>query len=52
MVDTVTVVVIVTKRVIKSRKANDKQYIGKKKGQTIIYNTLHRKPRIEQHEPH
>jgi hypothetical protein len=26
--------------------------MAKRKGQTIIYKTLHRKLKIEQHEPH
>jgi len=43
-----------TKGVIRSRKSKkDWQYNDqKKKRQTIIYKTLHRKLKIEQHEPH
>jgi hypothetical protein len=36
--------------ICKSKK--DKQDNGPKKGQTMIYKTLHKKPNIEQHEPH
>ena len=40
-----------TKWVIKSRKSKDKQYNGQKeKGQTMMYKTLHRKVKIQQHE--
>ena len=43
----------VTKGVIGTRKSKDRQYNGqKKKGQTKICNTLHRKQKIEQHESH
>jgi len=41
--------------VIRSRKTNDRQCHGQKKrpkGQTMIYKTLCRKLKIEQHEPH
>ena len=44
-----------TKGVIKSRKYKDRHYNGQKKrttGQTMIYKTLHRKLKIEQHESH
>ena len=36
--------------VIRSRKSNENDQI--KKGQTMIYKTLHRKLKIEHHEPH
>jgi hypothetical protein len=40
-----------TKGVIRTRKSNKgRRYNGK--GQTLIYKTLHRKLRIEQHETH
>ena len=43
-----------TKAIKRSCKSkNDRQYNGqKKKGQTTIYKTLHRKLMITQHEPH
>ena len=42
-----------SKLVIRSRKSNDRQYNGQKeKGQTIIYQTLHRKLKNEQCKPH
>jgi len=42
-----------TKRVIRSHKSNNRQYIGqKKKENTMVYKTLHRKPKIKQHEHH
>jgi len=45
------------KRVVRGRKSKTgRQHNGQKrkstKGQTTIYKTLHRKLRIEQHEPH
>ena len=43
-----------TKGVIRSRKSKNKQYNGQKKrtkGQTMIYKTLHRKLKIEKHQP-
>ena len=43
-----------TKEVIRSRKSKkDRQDKRKRiKGQTTIYKALHRKLKIEQHEPH
>ena len=43
-----------TKEVIRSHKFKGRQYNGQKidEGQTVIYETLHRKLKIEQHEPH
>jgi hypothetical protein len=43
-----------TKGVIRICKLKDRQYNGKKrqKGQTITHKSLHRKLKIEQHEPH
>ena len=39
------------KGAIRSRKSKERQYNAKKtKGQTMIYKTLHRKLKIEQHE--
>jgi K+-transporting ATPase A subunit len=32
-------------------KRKDRQYNGQKKGQTMIYKTLHRKLKIEQQKP-
>jgi hypothetical protein len=41
-----------TNEIIKSHKSKDRQYNGqKKKGQTMIYKTLHIKLKIAQHEP-
>jgi hypothetical protein len=37
-----------TKGVIRSCKSNDRKF----NGQIMIYKILHRKPKIEQHEPH
>ena len=42
-----------TKVVIRICKSKDRQHKGqKKKGQTTIYKTLHKKLKIEQHESH
>ena len=42
-----------TKGVIRICKSKDRQHNGqKKKGQTTIYKTLHKKLKIEQHESH
>ena len=43
-----------TKVVIRINKSKDRQHNDHKriKGQTTIYKTLHRKLKIEQHEPH
>ena len=42
-----------TKVVIRICKSKDRQHKGqKKKGQTTIYKTLHKKLKIEQHQSH
>ena len=44
----------IPKGIIRTRKSKDRRYNGQKKkykGQTIIYKTLHRKLKTEQHEP-
>jgi len=43
-----------TKEIIRIRKSKkDRQHNGQtKKEQTMIYKTIHRKLKIEQHEPH
>jgi hypothetical protein len=45
-----------TYEIIINHKSKDRQYNGKKKkktkGQTLIYKNLHRKLKIEEHEPH
>ena len=44
-----------TKEINKSRKSKDRQTdndIAKDKEQTTIYKALHKKLKIEQHEPH
>ena len=44
---------IIRKGVIRCRKSKMTDNImTKRKGQTMIYKTLHRKHKIEQHEPH
>jgi hypothetical protein len=40
-----------TKGVIRSRKSKDRQHNGQKKKNSMIYKTLHRKLKIQQHEP-
>ena len=45
-----TKVVIRNRKLKKNRHYNDKK--TKTKGQATIYKTLHRKLKIEQHEPH
>jgi hypothetical protein len=46
--------IIINKGVIRICKSKDRHNDQKKgtKGQTIMYKTLHRKLKIEQHEPH
>jgi hypothetical protein len=39
-------------RVIRICKLKNRQHNGQKKGQKTIYQTLHRKRKIEQHKPH
>ena len=44
-----------TRTPLSHRLKKERQYNGQKKGttrQTMIYKTLHRKLKIEQHEPH
>jgi hypothetical protein len=43
-----------TQTPLSHRLKTERQYNGQKKGtrQTMIYKTLHRKLKIEQHEPH
>jgi sortase (surface protein transpeptidase) len=39
-------------KIAKANEKKDRQFFGQRKRQTLIYETLHRKLTIEQHEPH